>query len=61
MCMCERVHVPAYHQRLGQDILDKFEVAALELLALGTGSFHLLVRIETEELGLIFELTLLQD
>ena len=55
------MHVPAYHQRLGQDVLDEFEVVALELLALGAGSFYLLVRVETEELGLVFELALLQD
>lgn len=69
MHMCERmwecmrfcVCVPAHHQGLGQDVFDEFEVVALELLALGAGSLHLLIRIETEELGLVFELALLQD
>ena len=56
--VCECVHVPAYHQGLGQDVFNEFEVIALELLALGAGSLRLLIRIETKELGLIFELTL---
>lgn len=53
--------VPAHHQGLGQDVFDEFEVVALELLALGAGSLYFLIRIETEELGLVFELALLQD
>lgn len=57
VCVC----VPAHHQGLGQDVFNEFEIIALELLALGAGSLHFLVRIETEELGLVFELTLLQD
>jgi len=61
VCVGAGAHVPAYHQGLGQDVFDEFEVIALELLALGAGSLNLLVRIETEKLGLVFELTLLQD
>lgn len=57
MCVC----VPAHHQGFDQDVFDEFEVIALELLALGAGSLHFLICIEAEELGLVFELALLQD
>lgn len=67
VCLCERkcvyvcVCVPAHHQGLDQDVFDKFKVIALELLALGAGSLYFLVRVETEELRLVFELALLHD
>lgn len=44
------VGVPAHHQRLDRDVFDKFKVIALELLALGARSLHLLVGVEAEEL-----------
>lgn len=63
--MCERmwkcVCLCAHHKGLGQDVFDEFEVVALELFALGARSLYFLVRIETEELGLVFELAFLQD
>lgn len=60
MCLRVCVCIPAHHQRLDQDVFDKFKVIALELLGLGAGSLHLLIRVETEELRLVFELALLQ-
>lgn len=54
------MHVSSYHQRLCQDVLDEFEIIALELLALGTGSLCFFIRIKTEELRLVFELAFLQ-
>lgn len=50
----------AHHQRLDQDVLDEFEVVALQLLALGARSLRFLVGVKAEELGLVFELALLQ-
>lgn len=50
----------AHHQRLDQDVLDEFEVVALQLLALGARSLRFLVGVEAEELRLVFELALLQ-
>lgn len=57
MCMS----VVAHHKRLGHYVFNEFEVVPLKLFALGAGSFSFLVSIETEELGLIFKLALLQD
>lgn len=64
VCVCVResayVH-SSHHKRLGQDVFNELEVIALQLLALGARAFGFLIRIETEKLGLIFELTLLQN
>lgn len=49
----------SYQQALGQNVLHELEVIA-KLLVLAAGSLHLLVRVEAEVLGLIFELALLQ-
>lgn len=56
-CVC----VPAHHEGLGQHVFNEFEVISLELLVLGAGSLCFFIRIETEELGLVFKLALLQD
>lgn len=56
--VCGCIRIATHHQGLGQDVFDEFEVIALKLAALGAGSLGLLIRIETKELGVIFELTL---
>lgn len=55
------VNIQAHHKGLGKDVFNEFEVISLELLALGAGSLGFFIRIETEELRVIFKLALLQN